>query len=110
MKRDSAVFLAKLQGLCESAATDLAGIDAERAMIALTERLRTARAAQTRYEGRNRQLEAATHVAVDDSTAAASGVARLAVSLGLPVDELLEPLARRLAGRDGALATLRDRR
>ena len=43
-------------------------------MAALSERLRAARTAQTRYEGRNRQLDdavAATRMAVDASTAAA---------------------------------------
>ena len=77
-------------------------------MAALSERLRAARTAQTRYEGRNRQLDdavAATRMAVDASTAAASEVARLA-EIELPVDQLLEPLAQRMAERDAALVAL----
>ena len=113
MKRDRAGFEERLRNLCELVAADLVGLDAERAMAALSERLRVARTAQTRYEGRNRQLDdavAATRMAVDASTAAASEVARLAERNGLPVDQLLEPLAQRMAERDAALAALRDRR
>ena len=72
MKRDRAGFEERLRNLCELVAADLVGLDAERAMAALSERLRAARTAQTRYEGRNRQLDdavAATRMAVDASTA-----------------------------------------
>ena len=84
MKRDRAGFEERLRNLCELVAADLVGLDAERTMAALSERLRAARTAQTRYEGRNRQLDdavAATRMAVDASTAAAYDRLDLAESI-----------------------------
>jgi uncharacterized protein YhaN len=113
MKRDRAAFEERLRKLCELVAKDLLGLDAERATTALNERLRANRTALTQYEGKNRQLDdalAATRMAVDTSTAAANDVARLAKRIGSPVDQLLEPLAHRMAQRDAAQAALRDLR